>query len=79
MTFTAKIENGILYGYDAENDAPFLEQPAWPDGTPWANEAQALEFFDVLVVSFTDETAPLVGDNPSNHPKAREVVEAPTE
>ena len=74
MIYTAKFEDGILLGFD-NNDAPFLSQPTWPDGTAWASEAEALEWFDVLVTSFSDPTAPIVGDNPGNHPQERVVVE----
>lgn len=75
MAFRAEYKDGVLLGFDDNNDAPFLSQPTWPDGTPWANKAEALEFFDVLVTSFTDPTAPIVGDNPTNHPQPRLVVE----
>lgn len=71
MNYFAQFVDGVLLGFDGVNEAPFLSQPCWLDGTPWANEAEALEFFEVLVASLTDETAPLVGDNPSNHPQAR--------
>ncbi len=71
MSYRAEFKNGVLLGFDGVNDVPFLSQPTWPDGTAWANEAQALEFFQVLVTSFTDPTAPIVGDNPDNHPQER--------
>lgn len=71
MTFHAQFTDGVLLGFDGKNEQPFLNQPTWPDGTPWADEAQALEFFDVLVASFSDPNAPIVGDNPANHPQAR--------
>lgn len=70
MTFSAKFENGILLGFDG-NDAPFLKQPTWPDGTSWANEAEAREWFRILTTSFTDLTAPLAGNNPTEHPVKR--------
>jgi hypothetical protein len=76
MIYTAKFEDGILLGFD-NNDAPFLSQPTWPDGTAWASEAEALAWFDVLVTSFTDASAPIVGDNPTNHPKERVVTQSP--
>ena len=71
MSFSAEFVDGVLIGFDGVNDVPFLSQPTWPDGTEWANEAQALEWFDVLVTSFTDQDSPLPGDNPSNHPQER--------
>jgi hypothetical protein len=75
MKFRAEFVDGVLLGFDGVNDAPFLSQPTWPDGTAWANEAEALEFFDVLVTSLTDESAPIVGNNPANHPQERLVIE----
>jgi len=53
------------------NDAPFLSQPTWPSGDAWANEAEALEWFDVLVESMSEETAPLPGGNRDSHPVER--------
>jgi hypothetical protein len=76
MSYRAEFIDGVLLGFEAESDVAFLSQPSWPDGTPWHNEAEALEFFEVLTASFTDPTAPLVGDNPSNHPQARLEPEA---
>lgn len=73
MKYRAEFVDGVLLGFDGVNDAPFLSQPAWPDGTAWANEAEALDFFDVLVTSFTDPTAPVVGNNPAEHPVERPV------
>ena len=75
MSYRADFVDGVLLGFDGVNDAPFLSQPTWPDGTAWANEAEALEFFDVLVTSFSDPSAPIVGDNSGNHPQERVVVE----
>jgi hypothetical protein len=77
--YRAEFVDGVLLGFAGDDEIPFLSQPTWPDGTAWANKAQALNFFDVLVASFTDPTSPIVGDNPENHPKAREVIEPPTE
>jgi hypothetical protein len=74
MNFRAEFTDGVLLGFDG-SDVPFLSQPTWPDGTAWASEAEALEFFDVLVTSFSDPSAPIVGDNPGNHPQERVVVE----
>jgi hypothetical protein len=76
MSYKAEFTDGVLLGFDGISDVPFLSQPSWPDGTPWANEAEALEFFQVLTTSYTDQTAPLVGDNPGNHPQARLEPEA---
>jgi hypothetical protein len=72
MSFRAEFRDGILLGFDG-NAAPFLSQPTWPDGTAWANEAEAKAWFEVLVASFTDPTAPLPGNNPSAHPVERPV------
>lgn len=34
--------DGVLYIFNNGEDVPWLEQPTWPDLTPWADEAQAL-------------------------------------
>lgn len=71
----AEFINGVLIGYDGINPEPFLHQPAWPDGTAWKSESEALGWFNVLVLSLTDPTADLAGDNPQNHPVPRPKVE----
>jgi hypothetical protein len=71
MNYRAEFVDGVLLGFDGANEMPFLSQPTWPDGTAWASEAEALAFFDVLVTSFSDESAPIVGDGPGNHPQER--------
>jgi hypothetical protein len=75
MNYRAEFVDGVLLGFDLGSDIPFLSQPTWPDGTAWANKAEALGWFDVLVKSFTDLTAPIVGDGPGNHPQPRSVPE----
>lgn len=72
MTYSAVFENGVLLGFDG-NTEPFLSQPTWPDGTAWVNETEALAWFNVLVTSFTDPTAPMAGNNPAEHPVERPV------
>ena len=79
MSFRAEVVDGVLLGFDGVNDAPFLSQPSWPDGTAWASEAEALEWFDVLVTSLTDEDAMLPGNNPANHPQERLDLESTPE
>lgn len=71
MKFTAEFVDGVLLGFDGVNDEPFLSQPTWPGGDAWANEAEALEWFDVLITALTDEDALLPGDSRANHPQER--------
>jgi hypothetical protein len=75
MKFRAEFVDGVLLGFDGVNAEPFLSQPTWPGGDAWANAAQALEWFDVLVAALTDENALLPGDSAANHPQERLVIE----
>ena len=50
-------------------EGPFLLQPSWPDGTPWASEIEAKTWANVLIASIEDITKPLPGDNPAQPTK----------
>ena len=75
-------ENNAVRMWDAEipneNNAPFLFQPNWPNGTPWANATEAAAWADVFANSLEDPNSPLVaGDGPEE--PARERPVPPTE
>jgi len=36
----------------------FVEQPCWPDGTPWGQEAEARAWADFLLAWMDDPTQP---------------------
>lgn len=55
-----------------EDDAPFLYQPHWPNGTPWADAEDAKNWADVYVESMIDHSSEFVpGNDPDNHPMPR--------
>jgi hypothetical protein len=58
-----------------ENDAPFFLQPDWPDATPWADKAEAQAWAEQLILSMTDETADLPGENPDQPTNPRVIAE----
>lgn len=59
-TITENNEVVIKFG-DAENG---LVQPHWPDGTPWADTAEATAWAVAKVAEYEDPTAPAAGNSP---------------
>ena len=50
-----------------ENNAPFLRQPEWPDGTAWENEAQITAWADAAIAAFENPNSEMIaGPNPAN-------------
>lgn len=39
-----------------DNDTVILSQPCWPDGTPWADETEALAWAAAHIAWLDDET-----------------------
>ena len=48
--------DGTLFIDDGETT--FLEQPCWPDGTPWADEADARAWADQLIYDMDNPPPP---------------------
>lgn len=65
MSHNIHFNNGVLYLNDGQVD--FLEQPCWPDGTPWANENEARTWADLQIAWMNDpenNPEPPAGPNP---------------
>lgn len=52
-----------------ENDAPFLLQPDWPDGTPWANREEAKAWAELLIKSLENPDSEFIPGNSPEEPK----------
>jgi hypothetical protein len=69
--FTYEIdEQGAVWLFDGINPEPFLHQPNWADGTAWS-EGEAEAWAEQVILSLTDPTADIPGDNPSEPTKPR--------
>lgn len=70
-------QNNTLRVYNATEDdgsAPFLLQPYWPDGTPWENKAQVIEWASIYIESITNPNSKYIfGLTPTEHPRIRPV------
>ena len=64
----------------SKNGTPAVIQPAWPDGTPWADEAEALAWGNAWIAHQTDpEFATIApGLTPSEPTRTIELVSEPT-
>lgn len=62
---------------DAEDAAPFLFQPDWPDTTPWASEEEAREWATTYIEALDDPESEFLAGNSPAEPKRIRV--APTE
>lgn len=75
-------ENNALRMWDDENpnelNAPFLLQPDWPNGTPWANKEEVTAWAELVIASMENpESELLPGPSPSQPTQPREVPEEP--
>ena len=48
--------NGVLTINDG--NVTFVEQPCWPDGTPWTNETEARAWAEILIAWMDDPEQP---------------------
>ena len=51
--------------YEDKATTPFLVQPNWPDGQPWA-AGEAAAWAAQKILELTDDTADYAGHNPAN-------------
>lgn len=56
FTIEYTAENGLLIYKHDFSEFPWVTQPRWADGTPFASEAQAMEWAEIMVQSVTDPT-----------------------
>lgn len=57
-------EQGLKIWF-GDQDEPNLLQPTWPDGTPWANQAEAESWGQQALLANDDDTADLPGNSPN--------------
>jgi hypothetical protein len=58
-------DNNAIKIYDGENEAPFIYQPHWPDGTPWASKAEATAWAEAKVGESDNDNPVMAGISPS--------------
>jgi hypothetical protein len=70
-------ENLTLRIWDTTNThgEPFLLQPDWPDGTPWASVEEVTSWAEVKIGEFLDENSLLAGGSPSQPTRERPTKE----
>lgn len=65
MRYTIDDENAARAFMD-DSDVPFLYQPHWPDGTPWASKEEAEGWILAKIEELTNPDHTVVpGNNPS--------------
>lgn len=57
-------EANAIRVYADDADVPFLFQPDYPNGTPWADRADAEAWAQLYIASLTDENALLAPAGP---------------
>lgn len=58
-------DNFTIELFDGVQTEPYIRQPNWPDGTPWASATEAENWAKQHILSLTDETAELAGISPA--------------
>jgi hypothetical protein len=50
-------ENNAIHMWNDSQEEPFLFQPDWPDGTPWADAKEAEDWAKAKIAELQDPTA----------------------
>lgn len=70
--------NAVRVFYN-DSDVPSLFQPHYPDGSPWADAADATAWAELYVASVVDEAAPYAPNGPGQEgapkPTPEEIAE----
>jgi hypothetical protein len=74
MNYTTDNNNAISIFMDG-SEVPFMFQPDWPDGTPWASKKEAEDWAKAKIAELTIESAPMAGDTPSQPTKPKPTAE----
>lgn len=65
-------ENNVIRVFDTGADYPFLYQPFWPNGEPFATRAEAESYATVFTeAKINPESAYICGASPETHPMPR--------
>lgn len=70
MRYEIDQNNAIHMWHDGE-DVPFLFQPDYPDGTPWANREDAENWAKAKVLELEDENAFEAPTSPNSEPRVQ--------
>jgi hypothetical protein len=78
MKYEIDKDNAVQIFQD-DSDVPFVFQPDWPNGTPWANKAEAEGWAKQTILALEDEAADWAGISPDQPTQKRpEPVEPQT-
>jgi hypothetical protein len=77
MTYRYEIDKLNAIKVFDSNDVQILWQPDWPDFTPFADSQEAETWAEQFILSLSDPTADLPGDNPSEPTKPNPPVVMP--
>lgn len=62
--YSIKKDNLVVIWLDSEDTPGNLEQPHWPDGTPWDSKKEAESWAKAWLAHREDETLPMPGNGP---------------
>lgn len=75
ITYTIDQENFCVKVFSEKSTEAFLNQPTWPDGTPWESEQSARSWAQLFIASIEDEAAPFAPASPGSAGKPKPTAE----
>lgn len=70
MTYRYEIdENNAIHMWINTQEEPFIFQPDYPDGTPWADRADAVAWAEAKIAELSDIENPMAPDFPNQEPQ----------
>lgn len=72
MTYRYEIdENNAIHMWVDTQEEPFIFQPDYPDGTPWADAADATAWAEAKIAELTDIENPMAPNYPNEKPQVQ--------
>lgn len=69
------LENNTVELFNDSQEAPFVRQPQWPNGQPWADAAEARSWAEMFIEAIEDANAPYAPSEPGGERRAKPTAE----
>ena len=69
------LENNTVELFNDAQEAPFIRQPQWPNGTAWANASEARGWAEMYIEAIEVAEAPFAPSGPGEERRAKPTAE----